>query len=200
MKLLKSDTSPFVRKVKVVILETGQADDIEMVDLTTTPMASDPALIAANPMGKIPCLVRDDGPAIYDSRVICRFLDARAGAGLYRNDAIETLTLEATADAMMEAAVAMVYEARFREAEKVSHDWIDAQWAKVARGLDALNTRWMSHLYGKTDIGHIGVACALGYLDFRHDARAWRQGRDALAAWAKDFAARPSMTATAPHG
>lgn len=201
MQLLKAGPSPFVRKVLATLHETGQIGDVELVDVAASPMAPDPRLIAANPMGKIPALMREDGPTLYDSRVICRFLDDRAKAGLYPDKRLwDTLTLEATADGIMEAAVLIIYEERFRPAEKVSMEWIEGQWAKVARALDALNTRWMSHLHGRPDMGHIAVGCALGYLDFRHEARAWRTGRDSLAAWYAEFAQRPSMIASLPTG
>ncbi len=199
MKLLKSAASPFVRKVLVTLHETGQLDDVEMLDVTNTPLAPDSAVAAANPVGKIPALIRNDAPTLYDSRVICRFLDQRAQAGLYPDRRLfDTLTLEATADGMMEAAVLIVYEERFRALEQVSLDWIEGQWLKIARSLDALETRWMSHLSGKLDMGQIAIGCALGYLDFRHDARKWRTGHDSLATWYDGFAARASMAATSP--
>ena len=199
MKLLKAGPSPFVRKVLVTLHETEQYDAVEQVQVTASPLTPDPNLIAANPVGKIPALIRDDGPTLYDSRVICRFLDHRAQTGLYPEvRQFDTLTLEATADGIMDAAVLIVYEERFRPADKVSMEWIEGQWAKVSRALDAVSTRWMSHLHGRIDIGHIGMACALSYLDFRHDARKWRTGRDALAEWHAGFAARPSMIATEP--
>jgi len=199
MKLLKAGPSPFVRKVLVTLHETDQYDAVEQVQVTASPLAADPNLIAANPVGKIPALIRDDGPTLYDSRVICRFLDHRAQAGLYPEiRQFDALTLEATADGIMDAAVLIVYEERFRPADKVSMEWIEGQWAKVSRALDAVSTRWMSHLHGRIDMGHIAMACALSYLDFRHDARKWRTGRDALAEWHAGFAARPSMIATEP--
>ncbi|MEO1364622.1 MAG: glutathione S-transferase family protein, partial [Pseudomonadota bacterium] len=162
---------------------------------------SDATLKAANPVGKIPALVRDEGPTLYDSRVITRYLNDRGGADLYPvQGQWEVLVLEATADALMEAAVLMVYEKRFRDEAQQSGAWIEAQWGKVEGALDALNARWMSHLAGPMDIGHIGVGCGLGYLDFRHGDRDWRKGRDALAKWYDGFAMRPSMQATAPVG
>ncbi|WP_299600992.1 glutathione S-transferase [uncultured Tateyamaria sp.] len=200
MKLLMAGPSPFVRKVLVLLHETGQADDVETVTVTAAPGGADATLKAANPVGKIPALVRDEGPTLYDSKVICRYLDDRAKAGLYPDKGWETLVLEATADAMMEAAVLMVYEKRFRDETEQSAKWVEAQWGKVEGALDALNSRWMGHLAGKMDIGHIGVGCALGYLDFRHGDRDWRKGRDALAGWYETFAARPSMQETAPKG
>ena len=200
MKLLMAGPSPFVRKVLVLLHETGQSDDVETVTVTAAPGGTDATLKAANPVGKIPALVRDEGPTLYDSKVICRYLDDRAQAGLYPEKGWDTLVLEATADAMMEAAVLMVYEKRFRPEAIWSADWIEAQWGKVEGALDALNARWMSHLAGPMDMGHIGVGCGLGYLDFRHGDRDWRKGRDALAKWYEGFAARPSMVETTPQG
>ncbi len=200
MQLLISPASPFVRKVRVVLREAKLMDTVEEVNVTTTPMNSAPEVVAANPMGKIPALIRADGPAIYDSRVITRFLDDHAGSNLYPQSRIwEILTLEATADAIMDATVAMSYEARLRPQEQQSPDWVEAQWAKAARGISAVNSRWMSHLSGPLNIGQIGVACALSYIDLRHDARGWRNGNEALANWHADFSARDSMVATKPE-
>ncbi|SEL28804.1 Glutathione S-transferase [Roseovarius azorensis] len=200
MKLISSPLSPFVRKVRVLLLESGLADQVEVVDVTTTPLATDAQAAAANPLGKIPALIRDDGPAIYDSRVITRYLDARAGAGFYPDSRLwEVLTLEATAEGIMEAALSMTYEARLRPEELRHAPWVEAQWAKAARALDAVNARWMSHLAGPLDMSHIAMGCALGYLDFRHDARGWRHGNETLADWYAGFASRDSMTKTAPE-
>ena len=199
MKLLMAGPSPFVRKVMVTLHETDQVDAGEYETVVASPTGPSPELIAANPVGKIPALIRPDAPTIYDSRVICRFLDARVQGGLYpERRQWDTLTLEATADGMMDAAVLMVYEARFRPEEKQSAEWVEAQWAKIDRAVSALNTRWISHLRGPLDIGQIAVGCALSYLDFRHAARVWRTGNPALADWYAEFAERPSMQATAP--
>lgn len=198
MQLFHSPASPFVRKVMTVLHETNQLGDVRVIDVTTTPLASDGGLLAANPLGKIPALQRDGAPTLFDSRVICRFLDDRAQAGLYPQEQLwEVLSYEALADGMMEAAVGMVYEKRFRPEDKVSEPWIDAQWAKVAQALDMLEMKDMS---GPVDMGQIAIACALGYLDFRHDARDWRDGHEALATWYDSFAKRPAMLATAPVG
>jgi len=200
MRLHHSPNSPFVRKVLVVLHETGQTDDVEVVPATGTPLAPGSLPLAQNPLGKIPTLERTGGAALYDSRVICRFLDERAGGRLHppAPRLWETLTLEATGDGIMDAAVLMVYEARLRPPEHVLNAIVEAQWAKVARALDALEGRWLSHLAGPLDIGQIAVGCALGYLDFRHSARDWRRGREGLAEWEARFAARPSMRATLP--
>lgn len=197
MQLLVSPASPFVRKVRVLLRETGLLGTVQEVEVATSPLASAPEVLAANPLGKIPALIRPDAPAIYDSRVITRFLDDHAGSGLYPQSRIwDILTLEATADAIMDATVAMSYEKRLRPEAQQSTDWIEAQWGKAERAISAVNTRWMSHLSGPLNIGQIAVACALSYVDLRHDARGWRNGNDALARWHADFAARDSMTAT----
>lgn len=199
MRLLTAAASPFVRKCRVVLIETGQ-EDVETHDVAASPMAANPEIEAANPTGKIPALVRDDGPALFDSRVICRFLDDRAGAGLYPADPLwDVLTLEAMADAVCDAAVGMTYEARFREERGLAWpDWLDGQWRKVERALDAAEERMMPLLEGPLNMGQIALGCALGYLDLRHDARGWRRGRDALAAWEGRFALRASMQGTRP--
>lgn len=199
MQLYHAPASPFVRKVMVTLHETGQLDEVELVSATGTPVDSSQMPVSENPLGKIPTLVRPSGPALFDSRVICRFLDDRAGGGLYpANRVWEVLTLEALADGIMEAAVLMVYESRCRPEEKVHDFWVEGQWAKIGRALDALETRWISHLAGPLDMGQIATGCALGYLDFRHGDRNWRRGRDSLAEWEKAFAMREAMQATLP--
>lgn len=200
MKLYHSPASPFVRKVVALLHEIDKLDKVEMVGTATTPLATDAALKASNPLGKLPALERRDGPTVYDSRVICAYLDDLFDGGLYPKGARrwDTLILEATADGIMDAAVSMAYEGRFRSPENQSADWLEAQWAKVSRALDALNGRWMAHLNGKVDMGQIAVGCALGYLDLRHDARNWRDGRAELAAWFAGFDSRPGMVATRP--
>lgn len=201
MQLFHSATSPFVRKVLVLLIETDQQQDVTIVPASGHPLDSAHMPLAQNPLGKIPALMRDDGPALYDSRVICRYLDDRAGGKLYPQSRLyETLTLEATADGIMEAAVLMRYEQSIRPEELRWDDWTEAQWAKIERALDVLNTRWMSHLNGPLDMGQIAVGCALAYLDLRHGARDWRATRDSLAKWAEDFAGRPAMQATQPEG
>ncbi|MBM2575471.1 glutathione S-transferase family protein [Jannaschia sp. Os4] len=199
MQLYSSPASPFARKCRAVILEHRIAD-VEIRDVSASPMGGEAALNAANPTGKIPVLVREDGPAVYDSRVITRFLDAHAGGGLYPEGRIwDVLTLEANADAIMEAAVGMTYEQRFRgEKGLVWDEWLDKQWAKVARSLDVLEARGMPLLRGPLNMGALGMACALGYLDLRHDARGWRDGRPQLSAWEADMRERQCLAETAP--
>lgn len=200
MKLSYAPTSPYVRKVMVLLHETGQLDDVTLESTATTPVTPDAALLSKNPLSKVPALERPEGPTLYDSRVICAYLDDRAGGKLYPTGARrwDVLTLEATADGILDAALLVVYEDRLREEGHRSDAWVAGQWAKVERGCAALNTRWISQLSGPLDMGQIAVACALGYLDFRHDARGWRKGNDALAKWYDAFDSRPSMQATQP--
>ncbi len=201
MKLLTSPASPFARKVRVVLHETGQADQVEEIIAATDPLGDPLEVIHANPLGKIPALIRDDGPALYDSRVITRFLDDRADARLYPQARLwEVLTLEATADGIMDAALSMVLETRVRPDGKRSEAWVEGQWKKVERALSAIEQRWISHLGGHLDMGQVAVGCALAYLDLRHGARNWRDGRPLLTDWYDRFAQRESMIATEPPG
>ncbi|WP_069298697.1 glutathione S-transferase family protein [Neptunicoccus sediminis] len=197
MKLHWAAASPFARKCLVCAKETGV--ELELVTRGGTPLMTDNMPLEQNPLGKIPTLERKDGPALYDSRVITQFINAQGGGALYpaaRN--WEVLTLEATADGIMEAAVLMVYEGRVRPEELRFPDWVEAQWSKIERSLDAIESRWLSHLSGPLDAAQIAVGCALAYLDFRHSGRDWRKGREGLAAWEANFAQREAMVETMP--
>lgn len=202
MKLYSSPTSPYVRKVHVVLRETDQLDDVEMVPAGGTALDPGQNPVQLNPLGKIPTLERSNGATLYDSRVICRFLDDRAQSGLYSAGPRqwELLTLEATADGILDAGLLAMYETRLRPDEIRFEPWVEGQWAKVVQSLGAIETRWMSHLSGPLNIGQIAVGCALGYLDFRFEDRNWRKGHDDLAKWYKTFATRDSMIATIPQG
>lgn len=200
MKLFHSHTSPYVRKVMVVLHETSQLDDVVLESVLTTPYDPAEGLNAQNPLAKLPALERPDGVTLFDSRVICAFFDARANAGLYGEGENHwaKLTLEALGDGILDSALSMTYEARMRPEDKQYAKWSEAQWAKIHDACAALNNHWMDHLNGPLNMGQIAVACALSYVDFRHDARGWRTGNDALANWYAAFNARPSMVATQP--
>jgi len=200
MTLFHSKTSPYVRKVDVLIRECGLLDQVTFVAGSGTPLSANEDTIAVNPLGKVPALLRDDGPAIYDSRVICRYFDDLSGGGFYPETRLyEVLTLEATGDGITDAALLMAYEWRLRPEEKRFEDWVEGQWSKIERALDVLEDRWMSHLHGNITMGQISVGCALGYLDLRNGDRNWRNGRASLAAWYEAFAKRESMQATIPE-
>ncbi len=202
MRLFHAPASPFVRKVTVLLHEAGAADRVALVPVAGTPL--DPATLPVdhNPLGKIPALVREDGFTLYDSRVICRYLDDLLQTRLYppAPQLWNTLVLEATADGIADAAVSMRYEMQVRPEAARSTDWVEAQWAKVDRALSAIEDRWTSHLSGPMDMGHIALGAALGYLDFRHAERDWRSARPTLAAWWATTSDRPAFRVTAPKG
>ncbi|WP_151719077.1 glutathione S-transferase [Gemmobacter serpentinus] len=200
MRLFHSPTSPYVRKVMVALIETGLLPRVDLVPVSGTPVAPDATIIAQNPLGKIPALELDSGEVIYDSRVICRWIDMQAGAGLYGAGDVEwsVLTLEATADGILDAALLMVYEWRVRPEDRRHSPWVEGQWGKIARALDMLETRWMGLLNGPLNMGQIAVGAALSYLDFRHGDRSWRADHPHLAAWEAEFSGCPAMLATRP--
>jgi len=200
MKLRYSPTSPFARKVRIVLIETGLDKRVELV--LTNPWAVDTDLGRDNPLGKVPTLIDDDGHHVYDSRVICEYLDGmHGGARLFLADGkarLVALTRLALADGMLDAAVAVRIETAMRPEANRWPWWIDRQKSAIARGLDRLE----ADADGMTDlamIGDIAAACALGYLDFRLPAENWRAKRPKLARWFERQEKRPSMVATAPH-
>ncbi len=200
MKLYYSPTSPYVRKVMVLLRETGQLDDVTLDSITPTPTDPPKRLLGTNPLTKIPALELTSGESLFDSRVICAYLDDRAGSGLYSQGTARwrTMTLEALADGILDAALLMTYENRLRPQDKYWDDWVQGQWHKIAGACGVLNTQWQDHLNGPLDMGQIALGCALGYVDFRHGARDWRAGNPALADWYLRFDSRPSMQETAP--
>ncbi len=200
MKLYHAPASPFVRKVMVLLHEAGATDRVTLIPAAGSPLDPGTLPVDRNPLGKIPALERPEGPTLYDSRVITRYLDDLLDAGLYpaAPHLWDTLVIEATGDGIAEAAVLMRYETVVRPEATRSPAWVGAQWAKIARALTALEDRWASHLSGPLDMGQIAVGAALGYLDFRHAERDWRATHPVLAAWFSAFSTRPAMRATAP--
>ena len=202
MTLHHSPTSPYVRKVMILLREAGMLDSVRLNAVAGTPVDPGTMPVGANPLGKIPALERDDGCTLYDSRVICRYLASlspRAAVLYPEGPALwEVLTLEATGDGILDAAILMRYEVALRPEMQQSGAWIEGQWQKVARSLSTLESRWMAHLEGPLSMGSIAIGCALGYIDFRLGDRPWRAAHPALAAWYARFAERPSMQATVP--
>lgn len=199
MKLYYNPASPYVRKVRALAIETGLMGEIELAEVTITPTGPDANLCADNPIGKIPTLVRDDGTTLYDSRVICEYLDSlHRGARMFPESGEARWTAvrrQALVDGILDSAVNTRYESFLRPEELRWADWVDNQMAKIRRALDALETEWM---HDGVDIGTISVACALGYLDFRYPDEGWRDSRPMLAVWFEKFAARASMRETRP--
>jgi glutathione S-transferase len=188
MILRSSPASPFGRKVKIVAFELGLMDRIriEVAD-TTNPTDS---LRGQNPLGKIPVLVLEDGAILYDSRVIAEFLDQLGGGGKIfpRNSSRwAVLTQAALADGIMDAALLLRYEHTLRAETGRNPGWVANQQSKIDRGLAVLEAD-PPGLASPPDIGQIGVACALGYLDLRFEGK-WRSGHPKLVAWLDRFAA-----------
>ena len=197
--LLSSPLSPYGRKVKMTAMMKGVMGDLDVRPADTN--KGDDTLNRSNPLGKIPCLILHGGEAIFDSHVICEYLDSlkpapvlfpKAGPERWR-----TLTLGALADGILDAALLLVYEKRFRPEDKHVQGWIDRQQGKIDRALGQLELAppaWG----GSPDYGHMSLAAALGYLDFRHEGK-WRAKHPKLVAWVDRFAAAvPAFEATRP--
>lgn len=192
MILYSAPASPFVRKVRVAALELGIALDVQTIT------AASPQVTAANPLAKIPTLVLESGEALFDSPVICDFLNALGQGDLLAASGPArwaALRLEALADGICDAAVWRRGESARATGDQHA-DAISKQTALMRRALDHLESAPpSSSAFG---IGEIAAACALGYLDFRFAPEPWRDGRPKLAAWFAAAGRRPSMTATAP--
>lgn len=202
MKLYHSTTSPFVRKVMVSATELGLADRIETVPAKVSPIVRTSPVIADNPLGKLPTMIIEGGMVLYDSRVICEYLDALAGGGrLFPAPGPArwlALSEQAIADGMTDAALLERYETSLRSPDKMWPAWRDGQHDKVVKALDRME-QTSAGRDGRVDIGTIATACGLAYLDFRFPDFDWREGRARLATWYAAFAARPAMAVTAPH-
>jgi glutathione S-transferase len=199
MILRSAPASPFARKVRIAAGVLGLDGEMKVEGADTNDTA-DP-IRRENPLGKIPSLLVEDGNAYYDSRVILAYLDHRAGGGkIVPADPVARLAalrLEALADGLTDASILVVYEARWRPADKREQKWLDHQAGKAARALAGLEQS--PPTIGATPtVGDIALACALGYRDFRFEG-AWRADHPRLVAWLDDFAARvPSFAATRP--
>ena len=199
MKLVYSPPSPFVRKVTTLIHHAGLNDRIELINVKTTALSVAEEARAANPLGKIPVMLLEDGKALFDSRVITKYLDELAGSNLYPQEKIyNILTLEALADGIMESAVSITYESKLRPENERSPSWMEAQWSKVLHAAQALNDGNFEAMEGDLNMGQIAIACSLGYLDFRHDARQWRNGLSNLASWNDEMMKLPALIETKP--
>ena len=200
MKLLGSTTSPFVRKVRIVLLEKKMECMLEEVD----PASDSGTLSTINPLGKIPALVLDDGTCIYDSRVIVEYLDARAP--LHRlipdgnRERAEVNTWQALADGLLDAAI-LVRRERMRPEGEQSADWIARQAAKVDSALAVMAKQLGDRpwCHGKSfSLADVAVGAALGWFEFRFPDHDWRKTHPGLAAYFDKLSQRPSFSQTAP--
>ncbi len=201
LKLVGSAASPFARKARIVAAEKR----IEYAWQLANPWAADSGVADLNPLGKVPVLVLDDGTALYDSRVICEFLDAVSPIGRLlpadNRERIEVRRWEALADGIVDAGALARAEGQ-RPSHEQSPSWTDRQLKKVARGLDALESQLGARAYccgNNLTLADVAVGACLGWLDFRFPQLGWRADRPNLARLAARLAERPSFVETAPR-
>ena len=201
MKLHWSPRSPFVRKVMIFVHEAGLLSRITCVRTVVAATAPHVGLMRENPLSKLPTLVLDDGAPIYDSRVICEYLDTLHGEPRlfppHFPERLPALRRQALGDGMLDFLLLWVSE-RARPAERQSAPHLAAYRAKLTASLAILEAEAMDLAAAPFGIGHIAVGAALCYLDFRFPAEDWRRQARRLAAWHEEFAARASVRATAP--
>jgi glutathione S-transferase len=201
MKLRYSPTSPYVRKVHAVAIETGLIDQIELV--LTNGWAPDTDLPNDNPLGKVPTLILDNGESLFDSPVICQYLDAIQTGPKLISDQLQarfhTLRWEAMADGMIDAAVNALVD-RVKKTDSTPSAWYQQrQMAAIVRTLDVFEKDAPVHPADQSIcLGVLALACALGYLDFRYPDLNWREGRPRLDAWYEELCQRPAIRDTVP--
>ena len=202
MKLIGSLNSPYVRKVRIVMAEKKL--DYQFVE---EDVWNSDAILASNPLGKVPCLVMEGGEAVFDSRVIVEYLDARSPLARLipesNRERTEVRTWEALADGMIDAAILARLEVTWsgRTAEQRSQAWIDRQMTKVRASLEAISTGlgtkpWCTGIH--MTLADVAVGCALGYLDFRFPQVDWRAAHPNLTKLSDKLAARQSFVDTLP--
>lgn len=201
MKLIGSLTSPYVRKVRVVMAEKKL--DYEFV--LENVWAEDTQIQAHNPLGKVPCLIMDDSGSLFDSRVIVEYLDTLSPVGRLipqqSRDRAATKCWEAIADGVLDAAVAINIEINRRPAELRSEPWIKRQYAKISAALDSMNKSLDEQPFCmgvNFSLADVAVGCALGYLDLRCDHLNWRSHYANLQRLDEKLQSRPSFSATLP--
>ena len=198
MKLRFSPLSPYVRKVSVTLIETGLEDRVE--NILTNVWDPETDIADNNPLGKVPALILDDGQVLYDSHVICEYLDSlHDGDKLFPQPGSarwQALRLHALGDGITDAGILTLLEGR-RPEEFKYEKWIQRQTAAMLRGMDALEND-LENLDAGFGIGQICVACSLGWLDFRFLDLGWRADHPGLADWLEGASERPSMMQTVP--
>jgi len=201
LKLHWSSRSPFVRKVMVAAHEMGLADRIETVPTLVTMTEANRDLMRSNPLGKIPTLVADDGIVLFDSTVICEYLDSlHAGTKLFPADPNQrwrALRWHALGDNLLDTLVLWRNE-QLRPPAQQSPETIKVYELKTRNALDLLEAESGALAQSQFGIGHVSIGVVLGYLDFRFAGLGWREGHPKIAAWYAAFAQRPSARATEP--
>jgi glutathione S-transferase len=196
MKLYHSPNSPYARKVRVLAIERGISDQIELIEVSTADLNG--PLMKLNPLGKVPALETAADGIIHDSPLICEYLDGYISSASRAGKAseLDDKRLAATAQGMLDAGYAARME-KTRPEDLQWSDWTDKQFGKINRTLDQLETT-AQHLPAEPTIGAIALACTLEWLAFRHPEGQWLATRPQLAHWANEFAKRPSMQSTQP--
>lgn len=198
MRLIGSPTSPFVRKVRVLLIEKG-FDDIEVENVNAF---EDPKeLLAHNPMSRVPVMVLTNGIAFYDSKLIVDYIETTMQGPKFIPDAGASrwfvLQAQAHADTMIDVAIRAMLE-RKRPAEKQMKEKITRDEIAVARGIGAA-AKIVKGMEPQINLGHIAIACALGYIDFRLSHIKWRDRHPELSAWYQEMRLRASMQSTVPE-
>ena len=197
MKILFSPASPYVRKCLVAAHELGLSGRVQLLPSNAHPVQRDPEIVRSNPLGKVPTLFTDDGRVLYDSRVICEYLDDLAGGSLIPASGPgrwETLTLQSLGDGILDAALLARYEDVARPEALRWPEWRAGQLDKAETSLAHLEAS-PAVLDGRVDLGTVALGCALWYLDLRFADFAWRERFPGMARWYAAFSQRPSMQA-----
>lgn len=197
MKILFSPFSPFVRKCLVTASELGLADRLQLLPSNANPIQRDGEIIPLNPLGKVPTFFTDEGQVLYDSRVVCEYLDCLGGGALLPDAGAarwQTLTLQSLGHGISEAALLARYEDVARPEALRWREWHIAQLDKAETALAHLEVR-PALLEGRVDLGSIAIGVSLWYLDLRFPDMNWRKRYPSMAAWYGAFGQRPSMQA-----
>lgn len=202
MRLYINHASPFARKPLVALHEAGALAQVETIIAHGSAVDAGTLPVLQNPLGKIPTLVLDDGTVLFDSDVICEYLADAYAPWLYQGDRRwETSTLQSLGNGIMDASILIVYERKLRPTDMQYKPWVDGQYGKITRALDALDQQaanYGSVLCAAPSMANLTIAMALSYLEFRIPAFNWRNERPNLKAWEADIARRPSLMATRP--
>ena len=196
MKILFSPFSPYVRKCLVTAHELGLIDQVQLLPSNANPVKRDQDIIPHNPLAKVPTFFADDGRVLFDSRVVCEYLNDLAGGTLFPaqgDKRWETLTLQSIGDGMLDAGLIARYEDVARPEPLRWPEWRAGQLDKFETSLTYLDGR-PELLEGRVDIGTIAIGCALWYLDLRFADFDWRSRHGVVAKWYEGFGARPSMS------
>jgi glutathione S-transferase len=193
MKLFFSSTSPYVRKVMICAHELGLSSQIELLPAKASPVERDKSLVDKNPLGKVPTLITHEGISLYDSRVICEYLNDIGSGHLFPQDKSqkwEALTMQSLGDGLLDAALLARYETFLRPKELCWNEWVNGQRDKIQSSLTYFESLTLAD---KFHIGQITLACSLGYLDLRFEHLNWRQSNPKLKAWFEVISQRESV-------